>query len=609
MTCSHFGPILAQRLLEAVGAMPPASSGLSAPDVESLVKRFAQTCHATSVQEGRDMARLCEIAKAFLRQRAIDFIESTAGSPVLHHYSCDGTPLSTKLRINTDGSKGISVQAEGRHTEEFLVQHCFYRAADVLGNVRTTVMIRDPLPLTKGKTSASIFAAGTEFCKTARQHGHTGVSLAHYTFDRALYSALQKLFKQHHQLLASRFSAPAKGMDSNMLSMLEWVLASPCGIHDCHSALKWSMHGHFCNTDLMNDVFIVVASARNAFGILHGHLADWLQSKLVLIPDEQLPPTEERAQLWTALGADPDLVQMLAHELRLQWQGGQLQVAASSADSGDLLEKISGALLNLWKFRQYTTSRWVTVGTSCRVLVTAMLSGFDSLVACVRADPQASDFHIHGYAKFTGPARQFVAIASMASYVSEGCLLALLEDNQVPLRAQKLKGGMLEELAFLTHLGGPFWTALGEACGMAPALLRSEVISAAHVPMAFFSVRTLAEARMLPWCLGVGDKDKNLDDLAVGPMPAEPVSAKIWHLVRLGFNRTQLKQALDLLMDCPWGTASAEQQHASATVMKKFHPEYGTETLMLRSMLHSFRLLPPGATEGEKQLLAQQQKV
>jgi hypothetical protein len=177
------------------------------------------------------------------------------------------------------------------------------------------------------------------------------------------------------------------------------------------------------------------------------------------------------------------------------------------------------------------------------------------------------------------------------------------------MRAQELEQGMLDELAFLTQLGESFWTALGESCGMAPALLRSEVISAAHVSMAFFSMRTLAEARKFPWCLGVGDKDKNLDDLAAGPMPAEPVSAKIWHLVRLGFNRTQLKQGLDLIVDCPWGTASAEQQHASATIMKKFHPEYGMESLMLRSMLHSFRLLLPGATEAEKQLSAQLQKV
>jgi len=555
------------------------------------------------------MARLCEIAKAFLKQRAIDLIHNARGSPVLAHYSCDGTPLSTKLRIRAGGAGGFSAHAEGRHTEEFLVQHCYYRSADALGKASTTVMIRDPLPLTQGKTSAAIFSAGKEFCQTVRQHGHTGVSVSHYTFDRGLYSALQRMYKQHHQLLAPQFSAPAEGKDSNALSLLEWTLASPCGIHDCHNALKWSMHRHFLNTELMNDVFIVVASARNSFGLLLGHLAGWIQSRLALIPDDQLPPTDDRAQLWTALGAEPDLVELLAHELRLQWQDGQLQVAASRGEDGDLLEKLSGALLGLWRFKQYCTSRWVTVGTSCRSLAAARLSGFDDLVSCVRAGPQASDFHIHGYEKFTRPAKQFVAIAALSSYVSEGCLLALLKDNRVALRARELEETMLEELAFLTNLGEPLWIALGDACGMAPGQLRSEVISAAHVSMAFFSMRTLAEAKKLPWSLGVGDKDKNLDELAAGPRPAEPVSAKIWHLVRLGFSRPQLKQALELVMDCPWGTASAEQQHASATLFKKFHPEYGMETLMLRSMLHSFRLLLPGAVEGEKQLASQLKRV
>eukprot|EP00974_Lingulodinium_polyedra_P080966 7843964-Lingulodinium_polyedra.AAC.1 len=94
-------------------------------------------------------------------------------------------------------------------------------------------------------------------------------------------------------------------------------------------------------------------------------------------------------------------------------------------------------------------------------------------------------------------------------------------------------------------------------------------------------MRTLADARRLPWSLGAGDREANLVVLQAGPKPEEPVAAKIWHLLRLGYNRLQLNLGIDLLMDCPWGTASVERQHASATLLRKYHPEYGQETFMV----------------------------
>eukprot|EP00974_Lingulodinium_polyedra_P045921 4402472-Lingulodinium_polyedra.AAC.1 len=166
-------------------------------------------------------------------------------------------------------------------------------------------------------------------------------------------------------------------------------------------------------------MYIVVASVRNSFGLLTEHLSSWLQSKLVFLPDAEFPPAEDRAELWRALAVEPELVEILAYDLHLQWQEGQLQVVASSLVSGDILHKVSGALLGLWEFKQFTTSRWVTVGTSCRSLAAALVTGFDSLVTTVREDPKASDFHIHGYERLSLLGKQFVFVAAMASYIPE----------------------------------------------------------------------------------------------------------------------------------------------------------------------------------------------
>eukprot|EP00974_Lingulodinium_polyedra_P134167 11228301-Lingulodinium_polyedra.AAC.1 len=144
---------------------------------------------------------------------------------------------------------------------------------------------------------------------------------------------------------------------------------------------------------------------------------------------------------------------------------------------------------------------------------------------------------------------------------------------------------------------------------MAPSILKSETLAAAHTSIGFVTMRCLAEAKKLPWCLGVGDVDSNLDSLLEGPVPQEPMAAKVHQLLSVGFNREQVKQALSLLLDCPWGTATVEQGHASGTLLKKFHPELGKESLVLRSFFHSFRRLLPGPTEGEKVLAAAEAKV
>eukprot|EP00974_Lingulodinium_polyedra_P055067 5296152-Lingulodinium_polyedra.AAC.1 len=146
---------------------------------------------------------------------------------------------------------------------------------------------------------------------------------------------------------------------------------------------------------------------------------------------------------------------------------------------------------------------------------------------------------------------------------------------------------MLEELEFLASIKPAVWQALGQACGCAPAILQSEVVIAGHISFAFMEKRSFSQAAKLPWALGMGDIEENLQELKNGPEPQDVTSSKIWHLLQVGYNMQQLKQGVELLMDCPWGTSSAEQLHASATIFRKFHPEYGTETLMVRAFLHS----------------------
>jgi hypothetical protein len=592
--------------------LPPSAQMASSSgfDLCASVKHFAQVCHSVTDSEMKTMSRLCEAGKAYLQARARDLVVGAGNLPVLVHYSSDGTPISTKYRAKAArlSNTGTSVKREGRETSEFLVQVGFARRIDPNGKTITACILRDPVPLVHGKSAWSLFSCGREFFPTARQQGHVGISIAHYAFDRAAYNPLQRTFRQYHAALASQFADPSRGFDSAMLEKMEWIVSSGCALHDCHNSLKWALHSHFQDTSLMEDVYIVVAAVRNSYGLVHSHLGKWLDAHLAFVPDADCPSAQELQALWTVLGLEPELVETLC-SLRLHWASGKLNVAASCASREALVEELSAVLLGIWHFKQFTTSRWVTVGCSCRSLLGALLTGFDALVEMIRANPAASDFNISGYGRLGHRAKRFIAMAALVSYVPEACLLQLLQDNRLPLQLGHLKSTMVEELRFLDGIEPKVWQALAGACGMAPLVLQSEVLAAGHIAFGFMHRRAFSEAGKLPWSLGVGDIEQNLAQLKQGPEPSDATSSKIWHLLHMGYNMAQLKQGVQLLMDAPWGTSSAEQLHASATIFRKFHPEYGTETLMVRAFLHSLRLLMPGLSQEEKQLAAQARKV
>ena len=73
------------------------------------------------------MARLCESGKQLLKSKAYDLVSEAEGRPVLFHYSADGTPLATRQRVVAEVGQGRRVSMQGRATEEYLVQHAFYR--------------------------------------------------------------------------------------------------------------------------------------------------------------------------------------------------------------------------------------------------------------------------------------------------------------------------------------------------------------------------------------------------------------------------------------------------------------------------------------------------
>ena len=62
-----------------------------------------------------------------------------------------------------------------------------------------------------------------------------------------------------------------------------------------------------------------------------------------------------------------------------------LELHAQVGDQ-DLVEAISGALMSVWKIRRFSESRWLTIGSSCRVLIAGLVTGLDNFARFIQRD-------------------------------------------------------------------------------------------------------------------------------------------------------------------------------------------------------------------------------
>ena len=91
----------------------------------------------------------------------------------------------------------------------------------------------------------------------------------------------------------------------------------------------------------------------------------------------------------------------------------------------------------------------------------------------------------------------------------------------------------------------------------------------------------------------MGSIEENLASLqALAEPPMEcALTRKVWALCHEpGVLRAKLVEGVVLLQHLGWSSTTVEQQHASATLVKRQHHKYGLSMLCTRAMLHTSRL-------------------
>ena len=602
--------------------MPPAAVVCSEPRIlgsmteqQDVVERICQLAACAGVfskADSQEAMSLTEQLKQFLSVHAAEFVSEAAGQPCLLQYSLDCTRVVVQ-HTTAIHSKALSVKRAGKQSLGWLVQQVYLTRIVADGSFVHHIIIRDPVSLQYGKSKASLLGCALQ-CPgldiLSRCSGQ--INILHQVHDQGITGSFVTGLSGHWHRQERSHASPTTSSSSADAGALfaaaspedfHWHTHVPCCAHIAHNALRWAHQSTHGDKNLMEAIYIGVTAMRQCYALASQQLGQWLLTTLLPTSVEHLPDPDFLETLWSTLGVDEDVKHELSHVLRLKWDGSHLQIDEAVMQGAEWLQQVSTALLGLWKFRGFTASRWATVGMSCRGVLAACLSGYFLFAQHLQQVGVLNEYHSHGLDRLEPRVLKSVAAMGLSAKISETFLVALLKDSRVAPQVQHLQTLLLEEFQSAIVLPDGLWEELASTYGGSGSSLRHEVLASLHIQWAFLDEQVLQLASGLPWSLcGANGREVFMDLLQATSPPQEAVAASMVSLAEAGYPPSVLRQALDLLAQCSWTSASTERQHASVATVARMHPELGANLLACRAYLHSCRQLLPSSSAEQKRL-------
>lgn len=522
----------------------------------------------------RRVHKLCEVFKAWLLNHRETWLRRRSGRPILESYASDCTPLKT-VEIYKQGMADIAVSRSGRSSREWLVQRLFLTDAEGA----TTCAFVEP-KLLSDKTAWTHCQAQLEMTDMARQL-HKGITIAHHCWDRAVVEPCTRHQLQRHAAYDELLHDEMSPFDATMACMQSWFTSCGCMAHDLHNSLRWSVMSFLGDAAVMRSCWIVMESLRNSFDLLVLAMPVWLSSVLAFEDFSGTPGILDA--FWRMLGLEESWVSLLVF-LQLRWEHGRLKVAHRFEGDECAPELIFTCLLRLWRFRSWTSSRWCSVGESCRCIIGCSFVGLRALVTHILTDGKSSKYYLAGFEHLSDSVVEMCGVVSVAGRVAERCLASILKDDRVCRNLDYLCELLRYETSHALGLPDEVFGLVGGLCGSTAVCLRDKVATAVGVQRGYIESK-MREARKLPWCLARGNITENLTNLLNSPPPAEPTSAKVHKLLSSGFSPESLVEAVGLLAETNWTTTVVEQGHSVTSSLAKKHPAYSQKTLTSRAMV------------------------
>lgn len=573
----------------------------NAMELQSVLVGLCKAGRTLDKSEVAHCEQLAELVKGHLSHKAADLMRASQNRPLLYSYASDAMGIVVACEAHTSGPQQMTITRKGKVLMEFLMQRGMLKSSTAAGEMAMATLMADPLPLTKGKKAANMFVAASQFHPMLRKSGHQHICISHAAFDRLLIVPLDRLMKQRRAAFYSPLHGPTISGNTTLLQLMDWHVTTGCCLHDSSNGLKWGTVP-YARPGVVEDLHISIESLRNGFGFIHPHIGLFL-SRHLRYSAAQIDE-EEVAQFWTTLGVEPQWLEELCH-INPRWRDGSLWVNEALQQDPSGFDRVSSMILYMLQWKQFSATRWATVGSACRYLMRSLSVGLEQLVKLTKEDPNVSEVHLAGFARCRFLVKKYACVASVAAFPLEAFLLEVMEDDRLCRNLPALEACVLEELSCLERISNASWDRLAEVVqDCSGSQLQSAALLSAHASVAFLDKRVFQVARGFPWKLTQGDIAANLEALSESNAAvADPTTAQIKSLLGLGYNRAALVDAVALLREVPWSTLGVEQAHGSVACIHKLHKGCGVETITCRALLHQARHLfvpSPEATKDEQ---------
>ena len=438
-----------------------------------------------------------------------------------------------------------------KKADELVIEVAFLKTDLPDGEVLMAFLSRDPVSLAGGKTTWHMLPALCSFFPSIQKLGHKGIVVSHYVFDRLVQSSMQRKVRQLRGLYHLKAIGSEGGKAGGLPDLLDWNVSTACGNHDGQNALKWGLRLLGLDQPAVHKkLWVTIASLRNRFNLVQDFIHHFVVNHLSLEP--RIADYSTLYSFWVDLGVEVEAAESLA-ELGLMWVGGKCYVDRAVAGRAGLIARVEHCIRTGLKLKQFSDSRWVTMGASCRQLTAGKHLGLDQLVYTIRKDKATSDYHIHGYAEFTADAKLYSTVAGMVCNIPDALLLELLEDSRLAERVDAAKAAVDEDMAWLQRVPTWTWDRLAALVdGVTGPSLRSKCLMVSQAILALIKYRVWDEVDSMPWLICRGNIAQNIADLRDGPDASEHTTIKIQQLARFGYKMVALVDGVDRLGDAPF---------------------------------------------------------
>ena len=211
------------------------------------------------------------------------------------------------------------------------------------------------------------------------------------------------------------------------------------------------------DAQMLKDVYVVIESCRSAFDLLHEYLPVFLARHMEVSASAY--DKDGVAAWWRCMGVGAEWADLLA-EVNPMYGRGKLLVSEMVYGKVVSADQVGDILLYICMFSKFSTTRWCSVGKSCRSLFAAVSVGLLPLALLALQLKGRLETKLHGVKKLNDDIRWYLAVASIVTWIPEAFEVAVAEDDRICRRLEELEEVVQQELDYVFRIEKFVWLRL-----------------------------------------------------------------------------------------------------------------------------------------------------